>query len=181
MRVGVVHMDDFYRPLCEEDHKLALRNRYDFDCLEAFELDVLQTQIERARKGEVISYHVYDHAHHKPGEECTQGPFDVLIVEGLYLFACKQLLGLMDLRVFMDVDSDTSLIRRIRRDIVKRRRSVDGVLKQYERYVKPGYERLVSPSKQKAHIIIPRGAFNRPGVDSIVNYITSKVIKITGS
>lgn len=176
LSVGVLSMDDFYRELSEEEHRRALANDYDFDCLESFDRDALRKTIGSARDGQALHFRAYDHASHKHSTDVQElGPFDVVVFEGLYLFADSTVADLFDLRIFMEVDADESLIRRVRRDIVKRRRSVEGVLEQYERYVKPAYERLVKPSKRHADIIIPRGAHNTPAMNSVYSYIRSRL------
>ena len=175
LSVGVVSMDDFYRELNEEEHQQALRNERDFDCLESFDLGALSSAIMNAQKGEPIRFNKYNHAthkHHPTAEEI--GPFDVVVFEGLYLFADPQIAKLFGFRIFMEVAPDESLIRRLRRDTQHRRRTVEGVLQQYERYVQPAYTRLVAPSKKHAHIILPGGAYNKPGMSSVYSYIRAK-------
>jgi len=176
--VGVVSMDDFYLALSDEQHERALRNEHDFDCLEAFDIKALKSVMESAARGEVLRFHRYDHASHKNCKEMTErGPFDVVLFEGLYLYSDTSVAELLKVRLFMDVDADESLIRRVRRDIVKRRRDVEGVLKQYETYVKPAYAKLVEPAKKHAHIIIPGGAHNTRAMDIVYSYIRAKLKK----
>lgn len=176
LTVGVLSMDDFYRELNEEQHELALANEYDFDCLESFDRDRLKSTISDAKAGKVLRFHGYDHATHRHRENVeTLGPFDVVVFEGLYLFADEEVAELFDFRIFMDVQADECLIRRIRRDIVQRRRTVEGVLQQYERYVMPAYERLVKPSRKHAHVIIPRGAHNGPAMSSVYSHVREVV------
>jgi uridine kinase len=176
VRVGVISMDDFYLELSEEEHQRALQNEHDFDCLEAFDLEALLDVLTSASRGEVISFKRYDHAshkhHHLPDE---MGPFDAVVFEGLYLFADQTIADMFDFRVFMEVDADESLIRRLRRDIVKRRRDMDGVLRQYERYVMPAYNKLVAPSKRNAHIIIPHGAHNQEAMNLVYSFIRAEL------
>ncbi len=90
------------------------------------------------------------------------------------MFAVPGIQHLFDVKIFMDVDSDTSLLRRVRRDIVHRRRDVEGVLTQYERYVKPAYEKLVAPHRNNAHICVIGGAYNEQGYEMICSYIEKK-------
>ena len=170
--VGVFSMDDYYRELTDEEHIRALENKHDFDCLESFELQLLKTAIETAKKGEVVRFRTYDHANHKHSTDYEErGPFDVVVFEGLYLFSDRAVAECFDLKIYMEVDPDVSLMRRIRRDVVKRRRTTPRVLDQYERYVKPAYEKLVAPSKMWADIIIPRGAHNKLGMESVLSFI----------
>jgi uridine kinase len=170
-KVGLMNMDDYYSELSEEDHQQALAGNYDFDCLEAFDLDRLRDNIEAASQGRSVAYSKYDHANHKhdPSSLHEYEPAQVWIVEGLYLFAVPGLMDLFNLRIFMEVDADDSLLRRVRRDIVSRRRDVASVLEQYERYVKPAYELIVAPSRSKADICVMRGAFNDVAFSLVLN------------
>jgi uridine kinase len=100
-------------------------------------------------------------------------PKDIIIIDGILLFVEKQLRQLMDIKIFVDTDADERLIRRIRRDILERGRSVDAVMNQYLATVKPMHLEFVEPSKHWADIIIPRGADNIVAIDMIVTKIKS--------
>lgn len=174
--VGVLSMDDFYLELDEADHLLALKNEYDFDCLESFDVPRMLTTLKTIKAGHALSFNKYDHANHKHQTAVTTfEPCNVWIIEGLYLFAIPEVVALFDLKVYMQVDSDVSLLRRVRRDIVQRRRDVDGVLQQYERYVKPAYHKLVAPSRSVADICVMNGAYNEPAFDSVYHFIIAHV------
>lgn len=176
IKVAVLSMDDFYRELTEEQHLKALANEHDFDCLASFDLAALNETIQAATRGEPIHFQHYNHATHRKCQtmEVIEG-YDVVVFEGLYLFADPNIAKQFDIRIFMEIDPDECLIRRIRRDISKRRRTVEGVLQQYERYVKPAYDKLVAPSKKRAHIIIPGGAHNKTAMTSVYSYIRARL------
>lgn len=175
-RVGVIEMDNFYRELSLSEHERALRNDYNFDDLLAFDLSVLRDQLLRAKTGKTVSINGYDHATHKhTSMRTTQPPADVWVVEGLYLFADTDIASMFDLKIFMDVDADTSLVRRIRRDCIERKRTVEGVLDQYERYVQPAFISLVEPSRLRSDITIHRGVRNIAALDAVLTYIRGKV------
>lgn len=173
LRCCVLSMDDFYCTLGPQKSATAKRNDYDFDCLEAFDLQRLKTTLEAAQQHQAFSVAPYRHATYSHGPLRTGGPFDVVIVEGLYLFADDAIADMFDLRVFIDVDADESLMRRIRRDLHTRTDSIEHILAQYERYVIPAYEHLVKPSKRKAHLIVRHGAHNEPAFRSVLSYIHS--------
>lgn len=175
--VQVLSMDDFYRELTDSDHELALRNEFDFDTLDSFDLAALRNTINCAKENRgPVSYHRYDHASHKHKSDATVlQPAKVWIVEGLYLFAVKDLVPLFDFKVFMDIGADVSLLRRVRRDIVYRRRNVEGVLAQYERYVKPAYDLLVKPARDVADVCVMRGALNEPAFSAVMHHILSQL------
>lgn len=175
-RVGIIEMDNFYRELSLSEHERALRNDYNFDDLSAFDLSVLRDQLYRAKTGESVAISGYDHATHKhTSSRTTQPPADVWVVEGLYLFADSDIANMFDLKIFMDVDADTSLVRRIRRDCIERKRTVEGVLDQYERYVQPAFISLVEPSRLRSDITIHRGVRNIAALDAVLTYIRGKI------
>ncbi len=99
------------------------------------------------------------------------GPKEIIIIDGILIFAEKSLRDLMDIKIFVDTDADERLIRRIRRDILKRGRSLESVMDQYMRTVKPMHLEFVEPSKLWADIIIPRGAENSVAIDMVVTKI----------
>jgi uridine kinase len=176
LKVGLMSMDDYYTELSEEDHQKALNNDYDFDCLEAFDLGRLRQNVGAASRGHSVRYTKYDHANHKHNSEFQEyEAAQVWIVEGLYLFAVPDMMHMFNLRIFMEVDADESLLRRVRRDIVSRRRDVANVLNQYERYVKPAYELIVAPSRSKADISVMRGAFNDVAFQTIINAVKAQI------
>lgn len=175
-RVGVIEMDSFYRELNPNEHEQALNNNYNFDDLSAFDLSMLCEQLHRAKNGQSVINSGYDHATHKHiSSVITQLSADVWVVEGLYLFVDNVIANMFDLKIFMDVDADTSLVRRIRRDCIDRKRTVEGVLDQYERYVQPAYATLVEPSRLRSDITIHRGVRNVAALDAVLTYIRGKI------
>lgn len=170
--VGLIAMDDFYSELTEDDHLKALNNDFDFDCLEAFDIQRMVDTVEAVKGGNDVSYYGYDHANHRHKSNPVKlGRVSILFVEGLYLFAIPDLVSLFDIKIFMDIEADESLLRRIRRDTVYRRRTVEGVLEQYEKYVKPAYESIVAPSRRFADLSVMNGAFNEIAFNAMFNCI----------
>jgi uridine kinase len=100
-------------------------------------------------------------------------PREIIIIDGILIFADRRLRELMDIKIFVDTDADERLIRRIRRDILERGRSMESVLDQYMRTVKPMHLEFVEPSKVWADVIIPRGAENRVAIDMVVARIAT--------
>jgi uridine kinase len=95
-------------------------------------------------------------------------PREIIIIDGILIFVDKRLRELMDIRIFVDADADERLLRRIRRDMLERGRSLESVMQQYMRTVKPMHLEFVEPSKHWADIIIPRGAENTVAIDMVV-------------
>jgi len=176
--VGIISMDKFYKELSDQDHELALQNNFNFDTIDSFDLDALLNVIKAVSKGRKCRYKPYDHITHKCLEQIEVGPFDVVIFEGLYLFVDENICKSFDLNIFMEIDADESLMRRIRtHQIQQRQQTIITTLDQYERFVKPAYDEFVGPSKKHANIIIPRGAHNKPAMTSVFSYIKSKLNK----
>ena len=98
-------------------------------------------------------------------------PTDVIVVDGILIFENKELRDLMDIKIFVDTDDDIRFIRRLLRDVVSRGRTVDSVVNQYLRTVKPMHDTFVSPSKKYADIIIPQGGQNQVALDMVISRI----------
>jgi uridine kinase len=131
--------------------------------------DVLPSA-KNAKTVEIPIYNFQTHQRSKETEKVVAG--DSIIVEGLFIFNDPLLRSKMHIKVFVDVDGDTRLSRRIRRDICDRGRDITSVLDQYEKYVKPGYIHFIEPSKRFADMIVPYGGHNAIAVDMITRYLT---------
>src|SRR5699024_4367294 len=109
--------------------------------------------------------------HNRADETLTIDPTPVLIVEGILLFAEPKLCDLLDIRLYVDTDADVRILRRIRRDVVERGRSLESVEAQYLATVKPMHDLYVEPSKRKADLIVPDGGYNLVALDMIIHRI----------
>ena len=98
-------------------------------------------------------------------------PADVIIIEGILVFNCKELRDQMDVKIFVDADDDDRLMRVMARDITERGKDVRWVIERYSRTVKPMYLQFIEPSKRYADIIIPQGGHNKVAIDIIINTI----------
>ncbi|NXE30368.1 UCKL1 protein, partial [Ardeotis kori] len=103
---------------------------------------------------------------------------NVIVFEGILAFANKELLKLLDMKVFVDTDSDIRLVRRLQRDIMERGRDIVGVIKQYNKFVKPAFEQYIEPTVQVADIVVPRGGENFVALDLIVQHVHSQLEKV---
>ena len=119
-------------------------------------------------EGHAIEQPVYDYAQHRRTNETRRiGDHLVVVLEGILIFHDPELRALMDIKLFVDADSDVRLIRRLRRDMTERGRTVDAILRQYEDSVRPMYLEFVEPSKRFADVIIPRGGHNKVAIDLV--------------
>jgi len=162
----VIRHDAFYRPL---DHlPVKERKKFNFDHPDSLDTPLLIAALENLLAGKTVQVPEYDFSLHTRKETCQViSPPSVLIVEGILIFSDARLRRLFDMKIFIDTDDDDRLMRRIRRDINERGRSLDEVLAQYQRTVKPMQLEFVEPSKRWADIIIPHGGRNRVGLDLI--------------
>nr|XP_046228698.1 uridine-cytidine kinase-like 1 isoform X3 [Scatophagus argus] len=176
--VVLLSMDSFYKVLNKEQQELAAKNEYNFDHPDAFDFELLITVLRKLKKGKSIKVPVYDFTTHCRRKEWkTVYGANVVIFEGILAFANKELLKLLDMKVFVDTDSDIRLIRRLKRDISQRGRDISGIIKQYNKFVKPAFEQYIEPTVQSADIVVPRGGENFVALDLIVQHVHSQLEK----
>jgi uridine kinase len=145
--------DHYYRDL---SHKpLQERSKTNFDHPDSLETDLLVQHLQELKQGRVALLPTYDFATHSRTPVTTLvHPKSIIIVEGILIFTHPALCHELDIKVFVDADSDTRVVRRIRRDTVDRGRTLDSIMLQYETFVKPMHAEWVAPSKAKADVII---------------------------
>ncbi|KAI0833343.1 armadillo/beta-catenin/plakoglobin [Trametes gibbosa] len=173
--VVILSQDSFYRRHSPEDLELAFANRYDFDHPNAIDMPLFASCLADLKAGKQTNIPIYSFTHHQRLEE-TKYLYgaSIIIVEGILALHDAELRSLYDLKVFVQCDSDLMLARRIRRDVKERGRSVDGVLEQYLRYVKPAYDNFVQPTSRYANIIVP-GSENTIAIELIATHIRRKI------
>mgnify|MGYP001607197827 FL=1 len=171
-RVVVIQHDSYYKDLSQ--HKGLTPDKINFDHPDSLETELLIEHIKQLRSGKAIEQPIYSFTTHRRLNE-TNGiePKEIIIVDGILVLVEKLLRALMDIKLFVDTDADERLIRRIRRDILERGRSIDTVMNQYMNTVKPMHLEFVEPSKHWADIIIPRGSENEVAIDMVVTKIKS--------
>uniref|UniRef100_A0A914IBL7 Uridine kinase n=1 Tax=Globodera rostochiensis TaxID=31243 RepID=A0A914IBL7_GLORO len=174
--VNVLSMDSFYKVLNEEQHQLAAKQEYNFDHPDAFDFDLLRETLVRLREGKSVEVPVYDFSTHRR----TKNPklmygADIIIFEGILSFHEPVIANLMDLKVFVDTDSETRLERRLVRDVAERGRDAAGVLEQYMKFVKPAFDMFIAPARKTADIIVQRGGQNVIAIDLIVRQIKNEL------
>lgn len=171
-RILVIQHDSYYCDLSTY-HGLT-PDKINFDHPDSLETDFLVRHLKDLREWKAIDQPIYNFTTHKRLKETRRfEPREIIIVEGILIFVDKPLRDLMDIKIFLDTDADERLIRRIRRDILERGRSVDSVMTQYMNTVKPMHLEFVEPSKHWADVIVPRGAENAVAIDMLVTKIKS--------
>ena len=140
----------------------------------AFDNDLLSEHIRPLLDGQAVQMPVYDFTQHYRAEETIRvEPKEVIIIEGILIFSDKDLRDLMDIKVFVDTDDDIRIIRRIKRDMAERGRSLDSIIDMYTSIVKPMHEQFIEPTKKFADIIIPEGGSNNVAIDLMTTKIRS--------
>ncbi|XP_041987817.1 uridine-cytidine kinase-like 1 isoform X2 [Aricia agestis] len=170
--VTIVSMDSFYKVLNEKQHQAAMRNEYNFDHPDAFDIELLISVLQRLKEGKKVEVPIYNYVtHSRENRTKTMYGANVIIFEGILAFYSAEVVEMLDMKVFVDTDADIRLARRLRRDIVQRGRDLEGVLKQYLTYVKPAYQSYIAPSMAHADIIVPRGGENKVAISLIVQHV----------
>ncbi len=165
-QVAVISEDSYYKD--HSDIPFEERAKINYDHPNSLDHEYMRQQLLELQSGKSVNVPRYNHALHiREKETRTLRGHSIIVVEGILLFVEQELRGLMDIRIFMDTALDICLIRRLRRDMQERGRSLDSVLKQYEETVRPMYLQFIEPSKRHADIIIPRGGGNRIAIDMI--------------
>ena len=170
-------MDTYYKNLTPEQEKDL--NNYNFDTPDALDLDLLSEHLTSLMNWKSIEMPTYDFATNKRQEETIHlKPNKFIIFEGILAFHDKRMRDLMDLKLFIDLDDDIRLSRRIYRDIISRGRKMKDVIERYHKFVKPAYNTFIKPTKAYADIIIPRGGSNTIAIDLINYYLKYKLSNI---
>jgi uridine kinase len=165
-RVVIIDQDSYYKNL--EEVPFRDREARNFDHPDAFDDLLLRQHLRELLEGHPIEQPVYDYALHQRSTETRRiSDHLVIVLEGLLILHDPELRALMDIKLFVDADSDVRLIRRLRRDILERGRSVDSILRQYEDSVRPMHLQFVEPSKRFADVIIPGGGHNKVAIDLV--------------
>jgi uridine kinase len=170
--VTLLDHDRYYRD--RNDLRLEERASLNYDHPDSLETDLLVRHVRDLRAGREVQVPRYDFTRHArlPETETVQ-PRRALIVEGILVFTDAALRELMDIKVFVDTDSDTRFIRRLRRDVAERGRTMESVIDQYQSTVKPMHLEFVEPSKRYADVIIPLGGHNTVAVDLLLTMLRS--------
>jgi len=166
-RVSVLEHDAYYRDLRAIPFEDRLRVNYDHP--DSLETSLLVEHVESLLQGQAVDKPIYDFTEHTRSNRTERiEPTPIIIVEGILVLAEPELTKRMDIRLFVDTDDDIRLIRRIRRDMVERGRSLESILGQYESTVRPMHIEFVEPSKRRADLIIPRGGHNEVAFDLVL-------------
>lgn len=174
-QIGPEHLayldqDAYYRDLSHLP--LEQRKGFNFDHPDSLENELLIAHLEALLQGRAVQVPVYDFAQYVRTEQLRSvEPRPVILVEGILIFGDRKLREMMDIKIFVDAPADLRFIRRLKRDVLERNRSVNQVIEQYLETVRPMHLEFVEPSKQYADVIIPRGGQNTTAIEMVVAQI----------
>ena len=171
-----IKQDSYYKD--HPDMSFEERSQLNYDEPEIFEHDVLREDLMKLRRGEPITTKEYDYTQHR---RCDPGgliqPADVVLLEGIHVFYDPEVRDLLDFKIYIQVDPDVCLLRRVKRDLRDRGRTVESVYRQYLETVKPMYEKYIRNYVDHADLIVARGGKNARIVDILAHYINSGMIE----
>ena len=174
--VVIIPQDSYYKDssdLTDEE-----KRHHNFDHPDAIDWELLCEQLADLKAGKTIHQPVYSYisCSRSKTETVTVEPADVIIIEGILIFTCKELRDQMDIKIFVDADDDDRLMRVMARDITERGKDVRWVIERYTNTVKPMYLQFIEPSKRYADIIIPQEGHNKVAIDVISATIEKSLV-----
>lgn len=170
--IMMLEQDSYYKDQSNLSFEERLNTNYDHPF--AFDNDLLIQHVEELLNYKAIEKPVYDYvAHTRSQATIIQEPKEVIILEGILILEDERLRELMDIKVYVDTDDDIRIIRRIKRDMEERGRTLDSVFEQYLTVVKPMYHQFIEPTKRYADIIVPEGGENHVAIDLITTKVAS--------
>lgn len=172
--VTVIYHDNYYR--LQVGKTYDERSQVNYDHPDAFETTLMIEHLKALKSGKSIESPVYDYTQHNRSDQVEViHPSKVIIVEGILIFAEKELREMMDIKIFVDTDADVRILRRIQRDVEERARTLQSVIHQYLNTVKPMHEQYVEPSKRFADLIVLDGGFNLVALDMIFQRVAHHI------
>lgn len=166
-QIVVIPEDSYYHDLA--DLAVEERAKVNFDHPNAFDHALCAKHVDMLRGGKSVDLPIYDYETHTRSEKTRRvEPTKIIIIEGILLFTNEELMSRMDIKLFVDTPLDVCLTRRIERDIVERGRTLESVISQYLKTVRPMYLKFIQPSKRNADLVIPKGGKNHVAIDLVL-------------
>ncbi|EOT48708.1 MULTISPECIES: uridine kinase [Enterococcus] len=170
--IMMLEHDSYYKDQSHLKFEDRLATNYDHPF--AFDTDLLIEHLHQLVEYKTIEIPVYDYVQHTRSEQVVlQEPKEVIILEGIMILEDERLRDMMDIKIYVDTDDDTRIIRRIKRDIEERGRTLDSVIEQYLGVVKPMYHQFIEPTKRYADVIVPEGGENHVAIDLITTKVSA--------
>jgi uridine kinase len=170
--VRIIKQDDYYKDQSDKTMEERVKTNYDHPF--AFDNDLLVEHLKMLKDKKKIEKPLYDYTMHTRSQETevVEGR-DIIILEGIFVLYQEEVRNMCDILVYVDTDADIRFIRRLKRDMEERGRSLNSVCDQYLNTVRPMHEQFIEPSKKYAHIIIPEGGSNKVAVDLLITKMKS--------
>ncbi|WP_280768575.1 uridine kinase [Salipaludibacillus daqingensis] len=166
----MLEQDAYYKDQTHLPMEERLKTNYDHPL--AFDNQLILDHLKRLLNRESVEKPVYDYPNHTRSEKVIKvEPRDVIILEGILILEDDRLRDMMDIKLFVDTDSDLRIIRRLMRDIQERGRTIDSVIDQYTSVVRPMHLQFIEPTKRYADIIVPEGGHNHVAIDLMVTKV----------
>lgn len=176
--IAVIEQDAYYKAQDQKTMEERLETNYDHPL--AFDHELLISHLRKLAVFQSIEKPVYDYTRHTRSDKIIPvEPKDVIILEGILILEDEDLRDLMDIKVFVDTDSDLRIIRRMIRDTHERGRTLDSVIDQYLTVVRPMHNQFVEPSKRYADLIVPEGGQNHVAIDLLVTKVQAILNQVT--
>ena len=171
-RIVIMTQDSYYKD--NTDLPMSERQKINYDHPNAFDMPLLEAQLNQLLHRKPIEMPTYDFTEHTRSDKTVHiNPADIIILEGILVLFNEEIRNLMDIKVYVDTDDDIRFIRRLERDMKERGRSLDSVINQYLTTVKPMYHQFIEPTKRYADIIIPEGGENNVAIDMLTTKVRS--------
>lgn len=168
--ISIIQQDSYYKDQAEKT--MEERRAVNYDHPLAFDADLLYEHLRMLKDNQTIQIPVYDYKiSTRSAEVIEQVPTDVIILEGILILDDERIRDMLDIKVYVDTDDDIRIIRRIRRDMEQRGRTLDSIINQYLTGVKPMYHQFIEPTKRYADVIVPEGGENSVAVDLLVTKV----------
>ncbi len=169
-QVALIPLDSYYKD--SSNVPAEKRQQINFDHPSAFDWDLFREQIAALRSGKSIEQPIYSMITcTRQAETIHVEPCEVIIIEGIMALYDEKVREMMDIKVFVDADSDERLIRLIERDVIERNRTAQAVMERYTRVLKPMHQQFIEPTKSYADLIIPQGGNNKTAIKILTQYI----------
>ncbi len=171
----IIQQDAYYKKQSHLSMEKRIKTNYDHPL--AFDTELLIDHLNKLISFQPIEKPIYDFSiHDRKNETVRVEPREIIILEGIMLLEDSRLRDLLDIKIFVDTDPDVRILRRIKRDIRDRGRTLESVVNQYLSTVKPAHNQFIEPTKKYADIIIPEGGYNKVAIDIMAAKVRSVVI-----
>jgi uridine kinase len=166
--ITVIPQDAYYKNFTDLNYEQ--RNAINYDHPNAIDTELLINHIRALKDSVPVKQPIYDFKSHSRAEEtCKVYPNTIIVIEGILIFENEEIRKLLDIKIYVDTDSDIRILRRIERDMAERGRTLESIMHRYRTMVRPMHIRFVEPTKRYADIIVPEGGHNKIAIDMIIS------------